>query len=239
MKKIGKDTVLSQIVECFEKHDVVNRTIFNKDQDYCSGKTVYNKFGSFSKACEKAGVPHSDKPQKKQKVEIECLSCGNIRKVYPYRARDDFPDGTSQTCKQCMNKKQKVSCEWCGNELTKHNYQVQRNENCFCNQECSGQWRSKNIVGENHPRYDEKSTKRYGENWSYIREKVIKRDSEVCQSCGISREKHLTVKNIDLDVHHIKPRKEFIENNMSIDEANEMDNLETLCRSCHMNKEWS
>jgi hypothetical protein len=34
-----------------------------------SGKTVDNKFGTFSNACEKAGVLHDKKPQKKEKEQ--------------------------------------------------------------------------------------------------------------------------------------------------------------------------
>lgn len=239
MRKVSTDELITELQECFEKHGEINRRIFNDDGEFHSGKTIYNRFDSFSNACDEAGVPHNNKPQEKKRVEIKCNSCGNIREVYPYRAEKEFPDGTSQSCKKCMDKKKKVSCSWCGKVLTRHKYRAEESENFFCNDKCLGSWRSENVVGENHPRYDEKCTDKYGENWSSIREGAIQRDNKECQDCGISREKHLSEKNIDLDVHHIKPRKEFIENNMSIEDANEMDNLETLCRSCHMTREWS
>lgn len=85
MKKILEEDVLDDIKSCFDKHGEVNRRIFNEDSDFCSGKTVYNKFGSFSEACRKAGVPHNNKPQKKNKVKVQCSNCGKDKKVYPYR----------------------------------------------------------------------------------------------------------------------------------------------------------
>jgi 5-methylcytosine-specific restriction endonuclease McrA len=235
---MNKEDVISDIQDCYEKHGEFNGAILNSDDEFCCRTTLQNKFGSVSQASSEAGVPHNNKPQQKEKIDIECLRCGNIRKVYPYRAKKEFPDETSQNCKQCMDKKEKVSCSWCGDRLIRHKYRVESAENFFCDDECFGNWRSKNISGESHPNYDGGYTDPYGENWSSIREKVINRDGKECQECKISRERHLSEKNIDLDVHHIKPRQEFIDDNMSIEEANDMNNLETLCRSCHMKKEW-
>jgi len=201
------------------------------------GKTVYNKFGEFSNACEKAGVPHDKKPQKKEKEEITCLQCGRVREVYPYRA-ENFENNTSETCKHCMDKKKTVSCAWCGERIVRHNYLVAQHENNFCSKECSGEWRSENIVGENHPRYKGGTVLKMCRNWSPIREDVIERDSKQCVDCGMTRDEHIDTFNMDLHVHHIVPRREFVaDTNQSIDDANEMDNLETLCATCHRKNE--
>ena len=43
---------------------------------------------------------------------------------------------------------------------------------------------------------------------------------------------------MDRHVHHIVPRREFVaDTSQSIDDANEMDNLETLCANCHRKNE--
>lgn len=236
MKKVTKQEILEQIRDCFHKHNKVNRRIFNEDDEFCSGKTVYNKFGSFSNACEEAGVQHNDKPQKKDKVKIRCKQCGKVRKVYPYRAEKQFPNGTSETCKFCMDKKVIASCSWCGSDIEKHKYVIDSTENSFCDHKCFGKWRSKNIVGEDHPRYNG-GRKDFGENWSKIREIVIQRDNEECQSCGVSRKNYLSNKNTDLDVHHKKPRREFIESGKDVEQSDEISNLITFCRSCHMKTE--
>jgi 5-methylcytosine-specific restriction endonuclease McrA len=238
MRKLSKQDVLSDIRACFEKYGQVNRTILNDDDEFCSGKTVYNKFGSFSDACRQADVPHDDKPQSKNKINIKCLSCGKTRKVYPYRAENEFPNETSQTCKKCMDKKINTSCSWCGDEITKHRYLVERAENNFCSYDCFGSWRSENIKGENHPRYEGGPILEMGHNWSNIREMVIDRDDDECVSCGMSRDEHIEKFNRDINVHHIMPRKKFIEcNEKNIDDANEMDNLKTLCIPCHQKEE--
>jgi hypothetical protein len=85
MKRIGKDKIISELQDCYEKHGFVNRATFNEDGDYSSGKTVYNYFGSFSKACEVADVPHNNKPQKKDKIVVECENCSETIELYPYR----------------------------------------------------------------------------------------------------------------------------------------------------------
>jgi predicted HNH restriction endonuclease len=55
-----------------------------------------------------------------------------------------------------------------------------------------------------------------------VRRKVRSRD-EVCQKCGSDGSDRL------LDVHHIDPIRTF----EKPEEANTMDNLILLCRSCH------
>lgn len=239
MRKVEKETIIEQLKDCYNKHGFVNRRVFNEDDDYCSGKTVYNKFGSFSDACEQAGVPHCDKPQSTDKEEITCLQCGQTRMVYPYRAKN-FENNTSEKCKYCMNKKKTVLCDWCGESIVKHNYQVSSQENLFCDRDCLGSWRSENIVGEQHPQYDGGTIRKMGRNWSSVRESAIQRDDEQCIECGMSRSEHTERFNRDLNVHHIVPRKTFIEReDRSIDDANELDNLQTLCIPCHQRKEVS
>ena len=67
----------------------------------------------------------------------------------------------------------------------------------------------------------------YGANWNQIRETVRKRDQFTCQVCGAveSTRQH--------DVHHKNPFRSFI----SADEANRLENLTTLCRTCHQKVE--
>ncbi|HSG45574.1 MAG TPA: Zn-binding domain-containing protein, partial [Anaerolineales bacterium] len=63
----------------------------------------------------------------------------------------------------------------------------------------------------------------YGPDWKNIRERVRKRDKYTCQVCG-------TVEtNRQHDVHHKVPFRAF----SAQEEANRLDNLTTLCPSCH------
>ena len=66
-----------------------------------------------------------------------------------------------------------------------------------------------------------KSPLRYGDDWNEVRKIIYRRDYYTCQKCGIKR--------IPLDVHHKIP---FLDGG-----SNELDNLISLCRSCHMKEE--
>jgi len=67
----------------------------------------------------------------------------------------------------------------------------------------------------------------YGPDWKRIAQEVHKRDENECQHCGaIEQDKAF-------DVHHKIPFKQF----SSPDQANKLDNLITLCPSCHRKAE--
>ncbi len=63
----------------------------------------------------------------------------------------------------------------------------------------------------------------YGPNWQKIRETVRARDQFTCQVCGAKEI------NRQHDVHHKIPFRTFT----SIEEANRLENLTTLCARCH------
>jgi len=79
------------------------------------------------------------------------------------------------------------------------------------------------MQGEKNPAWKGGYEPYYGENWHPKRRKALERDNHICQICGAEENgrKH--------DVHHIVPRREFD----IVEEANTLDNLITLCRSCH------
>jgi len=63
----------------------------------------------------------------------------------------------------------------------------------------------------------------YGPDWGKIRERVRARDKYTCQVCGTPETKR------QHDVHHKVPFKTFV----SREEANRLENLTTLCPTCH------
>ena len=67
------------------------------------------------------------------------------------------------------------------------------------------------------------SPNEYGPDWSTLRETILLRDENTCQVCGKSGD------NNPLHVHHKKPLRGF----PSFEEANQLDNLITLCFRCH------
>jgi len=67
----------------------------------------------------------------------------------------------------------------------------------------------------------------YGPEWNRIRDRVRARDKYQCQVCGTSETTR------QHDVHHKIPFRSFT----SIEEANRLENLTTLCRICHQKVE--
>ncbi len=70
----------------------------------------------------------------------------------------------------------------------------------------------------------------YGANWQTQRAKALERDNHHCQTCGTAARP-----NQGLHVHHIRPFRDFPPGR--VDEANQLDNLVTLCPSCHRRAE--
>lgn len=73
----------------------------------------------------------------------------------------------------------------------------------------------------------------YGKDWISKRRECLKRDDKSCRKCGMTQREHVDVYNAGLDVHHITPLAAF--DNPA--EANELQNLIALCRSCHLKME--
>jgi len=197
----SKEELISELEECYEKHGKINRRIFNDDKEFSSGKTVYNRFGSFSGALEQEGLPHYH-PQKKDKEEVTCKNCGETIQVYPYRLKNT--------------------------------------EKFFCNYDCEGEWLSNNIHGENHPLYKGGGEwkDKMGSRWHIVREKCLERDDYKCKFCEKSESEHIEEYGRGLEVHHIEPRRKFYnDEERSLDEANKMSNLITLCSEHHRKAE--
>ena len=74
----------------------------------------------------------------------------------------------------------------------------------------------------------------YGPGWQKIREQVRARDGYKCQVCGAPEsDPSTTLRTRQHDVHHKIPFRTFA----SIEDANRLENLTTLCRTCHQKVE--
>ena len=74
----------------------------------------------------------------------------------------------------------------------------------------------------------------YGPNWPAQRQLALERDGRRCRTCGASGDE------ITLHIHHIRPFREYgyvpgTNDNYRL--ANQLDNLVTLCPSCHRRAE--
>lgn len=121
----------------------------------------------------------------------------------------------------------KISCAVCNSAFTIHGSEF--GKKLCCSKECSAIYKSRRFSGEGNPSWKGGIILSYGVNWAYQRKLALKRDGYTCQSCGVTQ----TQLKKDLDVHHIKPFRTFTD----YLDANNLDNLVSLCPSCHRESE--
>lgn len=87
-------------------------------------------------------------------------------------------------------------------------------------------------TGEESPNWTGGTADYYGENWLEQRRRTLERDGYACQDCGLTNDDHKRQYGRELHVHHVQKLRTFDEPA----EANRLDNLVTLCESCHYMK---
>jgi len=73
----------------------------------------------------------------------------------------------------------------------------------------------------------------YGPDWKERREERLDVDDNWCVVCGMTMEQHKEKHGKELCVHHIQARSSFVEGGEVQQEANDVNNLITLCEKCH------
>lgn len=161
----------------------------------------------------------------------------------------------SWDCRILARRASPKKCICCGTVFTPITFRkstgkyISVNSRHTCSKECNLKWISKNeerkkkislaFSGSNHPNWQggaPASNRGYrGAGWSRIRKKVLERDNYQCLKCGITEMDHKLKTGSGLEVNHKIPIWQFSGNNSK---ANNLNNLETLCKSCHMKTEW-
>lgn len=166
-------------------------------------------------------------------------NAGNVNKFCSRECKDESQTEMTGSDHHNYVEYAEYQCEKCGETFRGK----PTNPNRFCSQDCLYDWQSEAFsddncwlygkVGEEHPRYSGGRTGDYPENWDELREVVIERDGGECTACGVGRDELQETEDRDLDVHHIEPVDGFDDS----DEAHSIDNLTTMCRSCHRRNE--
>lgn len=89
---------------------------------------------------------------------------------------------------------------------------------------------SKAFTGDLHPNWMGGHGCYRGVGWPRAVRDARKRDNDTCQRCGMTKKQSLKKYRKNLEVHHIHPYREY---NDDYVRANNLDNLITLCKSCH------
>lgn len=113
------------------------------------------------------------------------------------------------------------SCPVCGEQFSVHTWREQQAKDSlyFCSLQCHGE----------HRRDEDAGYVYYGPEWPQRREARREKDGYECVDCGLRQAKHREQYGTGLEVHHIRPFREFD----SHEEANRLENLRTLCKECH------
>lgn len=104
-------------------------------------------------------------------------------------------------------------CDQCGGELHKGRSKMPANQ--FCSRDCYYDYCSSD--GDSG----------YNQFWSSQREKRLELDGHSCVICPAKEEQ-----GVAIDVHHVEPLNP-VEKWNNVNEAHQINNLVSLCRSCH------
>lgn len=157
-------------------------------------------------------------------------------RVYCSKCWSDYSKEIHSGTKKNPNwtEREDVVCSECGEIMNIPQYRPKPN---YCG-DCFDGKRGKIWGGENSPLYQGGTTDYFGPNWKEQRKKALERDNFECVICGMANEIHKEEFNQSIHVHHIRPRKEFVEDGeFDYTEANKIDNLISLCNSHHRSVE--
>ena len=176
---------------------------------FCSRK-CYSKWTSWAM---KNGIRHSHLPKNREVSQETKKKLSNSLKEY-YKNNKHWRAGKK------LKERIKIKCKECGKDFEVLPYIAKRGRK-FCSKKCANTNKGKKFNGKNHPFWKGGRKDYRGSNWHTKRKIALKRDDYTCQKCG---------KKKDLVVHHIVAYED--------NGSNELENLLTLCRSCHSKTEW-
>lgn len=213
-------------------------------------KAYRREFGSWTEAILEAGYsPYRPASHIADRVTVECANCGRVENRLESQIADQRAVFCSQKClfeyrsehrsgeNHPLYKRVEVQCSSCGETLQRRPSIVEDREDFYCNRTCYSNWCSDSRTGEHHPRWKGGGSLYYGPNWQPQRRRCLRKDDFECRKCGMSQEEHRITFGRELDVHHLKPVREFYEETDAEgpdwDKVNSLENLVTLCIPCH------
>ena len=173
-------------------------------------------------------------------IEIECYLCGDTHEMIEWVADENPRNFCSDECRnEWLSEfrsgddnpakrdevREKISESLTGIERSEEF--KQKVSEAMRGREIEWKDKISEPTGSDHPNWKDEATANgplppelYGDNWEESRREALERDDYDCRICGDEAQ---------LNVHHIKGVREFD----NPDEANRLENLVTLCVSCH------
>ena len=227
-------------------------TVPSRDKNYCSrecfGKSQRNRKIVDCENCDEPTVKEINQLNNSGKHfcskdchdeyqrDINSKVCDNCGEKYYHGGKDSNFCSKKCSAEDRSIEKVKVACPECENHSSVLPSYNDKYENIFCSSECRNSWLEENslFASEDNPKKSGETESEFGSNWKKMREKALKRAKYECEHCSKTKEEN----GRSLSVHHITPRKLFLEDdNMSVEMSNVLCNLVVLCRSCHMKAE--
>jgi len=239
---IHDESLVQNTWECFVCDDEFERPesqINNKERPFCSNEC----YGKWLKSQDKKDHPNWSG----NLIVVNCDNCSSECEKYKHKVEEQENVFCSRECQITYRSEHytdrpyvrtesiTVTCDECSTEFKRNPSYVEASDKQFCSNNCRANWLSENWSGEDSPLWKGGPVFYYGENWLSQRRKAIQRDNEQCQECGLTREQHYENHGSDLEVHHKTPIRTFEDTA----EANELSNLITLCKPCHIEVEHS
>lgn len=244
--KEGQHT--STYLEKQEKLAERYRTEYIKDYtkfcEYCGKEFHVDGRHKNQKCCSKECARNLTSQKQTQDLKIEskinengereyhnfyiCELCGKEYDFWSFRyyKRRFCDDCLSKHKSDIFSNKIKTTCGYCGKEIEVIPSRFYSNEYCYCDVKCMAKHYAERFSGENSPTWKGGVNKHYKGNWLHQAKLCRERDNNVCQICGKTYEEN---DFHNMDVHHIRKYRLFEDPK----EANQLDNLISLCHSCH------
>lgn len=199
--------------------------------------------------------------KKNEPLELVCQQCGEKFIISPSRKKcrycsencKEYARYVSRTCKWCSREflttrknQQKYCSKFCRSERNrarlrekyrqspyisklcawcKQEFHTKEKSARFCSKICISAWQSETKRGKNSPNWKGgTSFEPYPPEFNkQLKREIRKRDKYCCRICGMTQKEHKMRYKRQLCVHHIDSDKT----------NNNMNNLVTLCDSCH------
>lgn len=214
-RNVSKSTLIDELQRLYQRFERPPTAGEMNDHGAYTCSTFQNKFGSWNDALRRAGFElHREAGVTRQDLldEIHRLveELGRVPTVTEIKSR-----GTNS-----------------------HRCYYDRFEGWAAAVQAAGYEPVGRASGEDHPYWkDEVESLPWAPNWSQQRQCALERDDFECQTpgCSVTREIHRERHEKDLHVHHVIPRRQFVnsDGNYDAERANALDSLVALCREHH------